>query len=118
MTDGTKAQSDSIEAFQPIVNRYRGDYNSSQSTLPICKTPYPSRPQGKGGMSFSVDYRFNTGVNEVEKTIITSTGKYVITCMSNALNLAYFREFPPFETRANRQLSDQGRTYLHSLSND
>jgi hypothetical protein len=24
--------------------------------------------------------RFNTGVNESEKTIVTSTGKYVITC--------------------------------------
>jgi hypothetical protein len=45
--------------------------------------------------------RFNTGINESERTIVTSTGKYVITCTYLA-GMSDSREFPPLETRQDR----------------
>lgn len=65
--------------------RYKGSIGFDRS-FPADSKPVPRRlqlkPEHIAYMQDPVSFtpaRFNTGVNEVEKTIITSTGKYVIT---------------------------------------
>jgi hypothetical protein len=65
--------------------RYKGSLGFDRS-FPADSKPIPRRLQLKpehvaymeGSVSFT-PARFNTGINEAEKTIVTSTGKYIIT---------------------------------------
>lgn len=65
--------------------RYKGNLGYDRS-FPADSKPTPRRlqlkPEHVAYMDSAVSFtpaRFNTGVNESEKTIVTSTGKYVVT---------------------------------------
>ncbi|WWC90654.1 uncharacterized protein L201_005590 [Kwoniella dendrophila CBS 6074] len=66
--------------------RYKGSLGFDRS-FPADSKPIPRRlqlkPEHIAYMEDPVSFtpaRFNTGVNEAEKTIVTSTGKYVVIC--------------------------------------
>ncbi|XAO25637.1 hypothetical protein I312_104465 [Cryptococcus bacillisporus CA1280] len=94
--------------------RYKGSLGFDRS-FPADSKPIPRRlqlkPEHVAYMEDPVSFtpaRFNTGIHEAEKSIVTSTGNYVITCEFQSMeNVAH--------EKGNFRMLKQGRTDAYQI---